>query len=180
MVRCSWVVQRRMGLCRDQPRRIIVTHHLAQINIGRMKAPLDAPSMAGFVTWLDIVNAIADGSSGFVWRLQTAEGDATSLRPYADDRILVNMSVWESLETLSTFVFDGLHRQVLRQRRQWFERFEGIYTALWWAPAGHVPSVEEAKERIEYLAANGPTPHAFTFKEHFPAPGPAISIAAPA
>jgi hypothetical protein len=155
-------------------------HHLAQINIGRLKAPLDDPSIAGFVAWLDIVNAVADASKGFVWRLQTAEGDATSLRPYADDRILVNMSVWESLDDLSGFVFDGLHRQVLRQRRQWFERFEGIYAALWWVPVGHIPTVEEAKERIEHLEAHGATPHAFTFKEHFAAPEPVVPVASPA
>jgi hypothetical protein len=155
-------------------------HHLAQINIGRIKAPIDDPVMSGFVAWLDVVNAMADSSPGFIWRLQTAEGDATSLRPYEDDRILVNMSVWQSLDELSTFVFDGLHRQVMKQRRQWFERFSGIYTALWWVPAGHIPTVDEAKERIEYLEAHGPTAYAFTFKEHFPAPGSTASLATPA
>jgi hypothetical protein len=151
-------------------------YQLAQVNIGRIKAPLDDPAMAGFVAWLEIVNAIADSSPGFVWRLQTAEGDATSLRPFEDDRMLVNMSVWASLEELDSFVYNGLHRQVLQQRRQWFERFEGFYSALWWVPSGHIPSVEEAKERLEYLEAHGPSPYAFTFKEHFPAPAGEISL----
>jgi hypothetical protein len=149
-------------------------YQLAQINVAQMKAPLDDPVMAGFVAWLEIVNAIADGSPGFVWRLQTAEGDATSLRVFDDERILVNISVWASLDELSSYVYNGLHRQVLQQRRQWFERFEGISTALWWVPRGHIPSVEEGKERLEYLQAHGPSPRVFTFKEHFPAPAEAL------
>jgi Domain of unknown function (DUF3291) len=153
-------------------------YHIAQINIGRIKAPLDDPLMAGFVNWLAIVNAMADDSPGFVWRLQSAEGDATALRPYGDDRILVNMSVWESIEALSAFVYDGLHSQVMRQRRQWFERFEGAYTALWWVPNGHIPSIEEAKERLDHLQAHGPTPYAFTFKQQFPAGVTEPSVAA--
>jgi hypothetical protein len=125
--------------------------------------------MEGFVARLDEINAIADDSPGFIWRLQTEEGNATNLRPFEDDFILVNMSVWASLSDLLAFVYKSQHRQVLQQRSRWFERFDGPYVALWWIPVGHIPSVEEAKARIAYLRAHGETPFAFTFKKSFPA-----------
>ena len=142
--------------------------HLAQINIGRIKAPLEDPVMFGFVSHLDELNAIADRSPGFVWRLQTYEGNATALRPYDDERILLNMSVWESIEQLRAYVYETVHADVLRQRREWFEKFERTYLALWWIPVGHIPSIEEAKARLDSLDANGPTPFAFTFRTTFP------------
>jgi hypothetical protein len=141
---------------------------LAQVNIARMKAPLEDPLMAGFVGRLDEINALADRSPGFVWRLQTSEGNATYLRPYDDDRILFNMSVWESLEALKAYVYRGPHVEVMRNRKEWFERFEAPYAALWWVPEGHIPSVDEAKKRLEHLSAHGPTPFAFTFQSAFP------------
>lgn len=147
-------------------------HHLAQVNIGRLKAPLDSPTLAGFVARLDEINALADRSPGFVWRLQTEEGNATYLRPYEDDRILFNLSVWETLNALREYVYKSAHAELLRQRQDWFTRFEGAFLALWWVPAGHVPSVEEAKERLAHLETHGPTPFAFTFKAVFP-PDPA-------
>src|SRR2546422_8033077 len=109
--------------------------HLAQINIGRMKAPLEDPAMAGFVARLDDINALADRSSGFVWRLQTEEGNATYLRPFDDERIIVNMSVWESIDALRAYVYGSAHAEVLRQRREWFEKFDRVFLALWWIPA---------------------------------------------
>jgi hypothetical protein len=142
--------------------------HLAQVNIARLKAPLESPLLAGFVARLDEINALADGSPGFVWRLQVGEGNATYLRPYDDDRILFNMSVWEGLEPLRAYVYLSAHRELLRQRQEWFSRFEGVYAALWWVPAGHRPSVDEAKKRLAHLQENGPTPWAFSFKEPFP------------
>ena len=145
-------------------------YNLAQVNIARMLAPLTDPLMAGFVAELDAVNALADSSPGFLWRLQTSEGNATDLRPYEDDLILVNLSLWASLTDLSTFVYKSRHRQVLQQRRHWFQRFDGPYLALWWVPSGHIPSVEEAKERLAHLNAQGETPYAFSFKKLFPAP----------
>lgn len=146
-------------------------YHLAQINIGRMLAPLDDPLMAGFVERLDTINALADGSPGFIWRLQTAEGDATAVRAYDDERIIINMSVWESLEALTAFVYASAHRPVMQRRRQWFERFNGAYIALWWIPEGHLPGVEEARERLDYMRVHGPTPFAFSFARPFAAPG---------
>src|SRR5438128_8657791 len=108
--------------------------HLAQVNIARMKASLDDPVMSGFVARLDEINALADCSPGFVWRLQTEQGNATYLRPYDDDRILFNLSLWETVEDLRTYVYHTAHAEVLRQRRQWFDHFAGIYVALWWIP----------------------------------------------
>ncbi len=147
-----------------------MTYQLAQLNIARMLAPLTDPMMAGFVGQLATINALADSSPGFVWRLQTEEGDATALRPYEDDYILVNLSVWSSVADLTAFVYKSGHRGVLQQRSQWFERFDGPYLALWWVPAGHIPSVEEAKERLDFLRTHGETPYAFSFKKLFPAP----------
>jgi len=142
--------------------------HLAQINIGRMNAPLDDPVMAGFVSRLDEINALAERSPGFVWRLQTNEGNATALRPYDDERIIINMSVWESIEHLRAYVYGTAHAELLGQRRDWFEKFDRTFLALWWIPAGHIPSIDEAKARLASLDASGPTPFAFTFKTTFP------------
>jgi len=128
---------------------------------------MDGPIMAGFVARLAEINALADQDPGFVWRLQTEDGDATAVRPYADQRILINMSVWADLDSLRAYVFRSLHASVMRQRREWFERFEGVYAALWWVPAGHRPTVEEAVSRLAQLEANGPTPFAFSFAQSF-------------
>jgi len=147
-------------------------YQLAQVNIARILAPLTDPIMAGFVARLDDINALADGSPGFVWRLQTEEGDATALRPYEDDRIIVNLSVWASLDDLFAFVYKSQHQEVKRLRRQWFERIDDYFISLWWVPAGHIPSVEEAKERLEYLREHAETPYAFSFKKSFSAPEP--------
>ena len=143
--------------------------HLAQINIGRMRGPIDGPVMRGFVDRLEEINALADGTPGFVWRLQTEAGNATYLRPYEDDEMMIiNMSVWETVEDLRNFVFSTRHAEVLRQRREWFEKLETPITALWWVPAGHVPSIDEAKKRLAHLQEHGPTPFAFTFRNVFP------------
>ena len=141
-----------------------MTFHIAQVNIARMKAPLESPVMAGFVARLAEINALADGSPGFVWRLQTDAGDATYLRPYDDDRILFNLSVWESVDALQTYVYKTAHAELLRDRRSWFEHFAAAYVALWWVPAGHVPGVDEAKQRLAHLDEHGPSQFAFTFK----------------
>lgn len=121
--------------------------------------------MAGFMTRLDDLNALADRSPGFVWRLQTLEGNATYFRPYEhDDRILLNMSVWETIDALRHYVYKTAHAEMLRHREEWFERFAGIYLALWWVPVGHIPGIDEAKKRLAHLDQYGPTQFAFTFK----------------
>jgi len=156
-------------------------YHLAQVNIGRMIAPLSDERMAGFVAKLEEVNALADASPGFIWRLQTPEGNATALQPYEDELILLNMSVWTSLESLSQYVYaiESEHRHVMKQRRRWFERFDGPYLALWWIPQGHIPTIEEARERLEYLRMYGDTTRAFSFKNSSPAPDTEGEILAP-
>jgi heme-degrading monooxygenase HmoA len=132
-----------------------------------MRAPLESETMAGFVARLDEINALADRSPGFVWRLQE-NGNATTLRPYDDDRILLNMSVWESLEALREYVYGSAHAELLRSRREWFTAFDGVFAALWWVPAGHMPTIDEARARIDHLESHGPSPTAFTFKTAFP------------
>ena len=147
-----------------------MSFYIAQVNIARALAPLDAALMAGFVARLDEINALADRSPGFVWRFQTEAGNATAVRPYADDRILFNMSVWATLDDLRQYVYRSAHAQLIGQRKDWFEKFESPYLALWWVPAGHTPTVEEAKARLERLQAQGESPEAFSFKRPFPAP----------
>ncbi len=142
---------------------------LAQINIARILAPLDDPIMAEFVANLDRINVLADAAPGFVWRLQSSAGNATSLRPY-DDTIIVNMSVWMDPDALHEYVFRTQHVEIMRQRKQWFSKFDGAYTCLWWITAGHIPSVEEAKERLEHLRTHGDSVYAFSFRNLFPPP----------
>ena len=140
---------------------------LAQLNVGRMLAPVDAPEIAGFVAELEPVNRLADASPGFIWRLQTAAGDATSIRPTEDDLFLINMSVWSSIESLRAFTYSTAHVEVLRRRREWFERLATAHLVLWWVPAGHIPTVDEALDRLDRLRRDGPTPAAFTFRTPF-------------
>ena len=142
-------------------------YRIAQVNIGRIKGRLEDPVMAGFVARLDEINALADNRPGFVWRLQTSEGNATYLRPYEDDRILLNMSVWETLEALKNYVYHTAHAELLRHRQEWFEKFAGAYAALWWVPVGHIPGIDEAKKRLAYIDQHGPCEFAFTFKAIF-------------
>lgn len=153
---------------------------LAQVNIALAREPLDAPLLAEFVAALEPVNAAADAADGFVWRLQDESGDATSIQVFGDDRLIVNMSVWESLAALRAFVFTNrAHLDVMRRRREWFQGMES-YLALWWVPAGHRPSVAEAEERLRLIRSRGPSPDAFTFRRHFPPPSASGSAAAEA
>lgn len=148
---------------------------LAQVNIARLVAPLETPALADFVAALDPVNAAADAAPGFVWRLQTEDGNATAVRAFEWDAgesagVIVNMSVWRDVESLAAFVYGEMHRQVLKRRREWFERMQEAYTACWWVPAGHRPSTVEGETRLQHLRSHGPTPHAFTLRTHFPPP----------
>jgi hypothetical protein len=149
---------------------------LAQINIGRLRAPIDGEQVKDFVDLLDPVNEVADASPGFVWRLQTEDGNATSAQAFEWDAagsagVIVNMSVWTDLESLGGFVYGALHRTVLRRRREWFERMPEAYTACWWVQTGHRPTTDEAEDRVRHLRQHGPTPLAFTLQQSFPAPG---------
>ena len=147
-----------------------MTFHVAQCNVVKLRAPLDSPEVADFVAALDPINALADAAPGFVWRLQSDDGDATSIRVFEDDQILLNMSMWESLDALKTYVYRSGHKEVLRRRREWAERFDGIQSALWWIRAGTVPAASEAVERLASLEHRGPTDFAFTFQSPFDAP----------
>lgn len=142
---------------------------LAQLNIAVMKAPLESPQMADFVANLDRINALAEAAPGFVWRLQTEEGDATALRPLGDN-VLVNMSTWADVASLNRYVYRTAHVEVMRRRKEWFEKMSEAYVVLWWVAAGHRPTIDEARQRLDHLRAEGPSPHAFTFRQAFPAP----------
>ncbi|WP_043268589.1 DUF3291 domain-containing protein [Streptomyces sp. CT34] len=152
--------------------------HLAQVNIGRTVAPLDSPELAEFVAQLPEINALAERSPGFVWRMVDDEGaDATGLRPDEnDDLLLVNCSVWESVEALRNFAYHTDHLRVLSRRREWFQGRAEAYQALWWIPAGHHPSVAEAMERVAMVREHGPGPGAFTFRNPYPAPAEAAQV----
>ena len=146
-----------------------MSYHLAQINVGRILHPIDDPRMAGFVAQLDPINALAEASPGFVWRLQSSSGNATDI-VYSDDPfMLVNMSVWESLEALRDYTYNSHHIGVFRERALWFEKMSLPNYCLWWVSAGHIPSVAEGRERLQHYQAHGATPFSFWFSQSFPA-----------
>jgi hypothetical protein len=153
-------------------------YQLAQINVGRTLAPLDDPQLAGFVERLDEINALADRSPGFVWRLQGESGNATDIAVSPDPNFIVNLSVWDDIESLFAYVYKTDHTRVMAQRRQWFEKPLGAFMALWWVPAARRPSAEEGLRRIEVLDRKGPTAEAFTFKMPFDAEGRRIDRSA--
>jgi Domain of unknown function (DUF3291) len=146
-------------------------YHLAQVNTATLRAPLDAPEMADFVAQIRSINAIADADPGFVWRLRSeGKDDATNIRAFSDERILLTLTVWKSLEALSDYVYRSAHAGVMRDRRRWFEKSDQPILALWWIPTGHIPTVAEAKERLEHLRLHGSTSYAFSFGKPFPSP----------
>ena len=149
---------------------MITKWHIAQINVGTTLYDADDPRMSGFMNRLDKINGLADQSPGFVWRLQSESDNATDIDVGRGANFIINMSVWESAEALFDFVYRTGHRGVMVKRRQWFERPNGPYQVLWWVPAGHRPTIEQANERLDHLKRHGPTAHAFTFKQRFPAP----------
>ena len=142
-------------------------YHLAQLNIAKMKFEIDSPELVDFVARLEEVNALADDSPGFVWRLQTDTGDATAIDFFGPDT-LVNMSVWQNIESLHDYVYRSAHKEVLARRKEWFARMLEAYSVLWWIPAGSIPTLEEAAQRLEELQKRGPSAAAFTFKQMFP------------
>ena len=144
-------------------------YHLAQLNVGIMRAPQDSPEMAEFMNALDAINLLAESSPGFVWRLKDETGNATSISVFDDDT-LVNMSVWEDRESLFKYVYNSGHTHYIGRRKEWFEMPTEAHMVLWWVPKGHIPTPEEAKERLLHLREHGPTEHAFTFKKYFPEP----------
>ena len=142
---------------------------LAQVNFGRLRAPVDHPMIKDFVDNLAPINALAEASPGFVWRLTGDGNNATDLQPFDDALIAINMSVWTDIPSLGAYVYRSDHVKIMRRRREWFEHMD-VFMVLWWVPAGHQPTIDEAKERLARLERFGPTPEAFTFKAPFPAP----------
>ena len=145
--------------------------HIAQLNVGTTVAPLASPELADFVAALDGINALAEASPGFVWRLKNDSGNATGIRASDDPNFIVNMSVWESIDALFAFVYISAHTKVMARRGEWFSKPDEAYQVLWWVPAGHEPTVDEALARLEHLRRHGSAAHAFTFKARYPAPG---------
>ncbi|MGV9450417.1 DUF3291 domain-containing protein [Streptomyces sp. NPDC003635] len=141
---------------------------LAEVNIARLRFPLDSPELKDFVDALDPVNADADSADGFVWRLQSEGGDATDIPVLGDEWLIINMSVWRDTDSLAAYMYQGRHREMLARRREWFEKVQEAMVAMWWVPAGHRPSVAEAESRLLHLRTNGPTPYAFTLRTSFP------------
>lgn len=153
-----------------------MTHHLAQVNVARLREPIEHPLLADFVGQLDAVNALADDAPGFVWRLETDEGNATSIQAFEEDvaegaGMIVNLSVWTDIERLKDFVYGVQHASVMRRRREWFHPMAEAYAACWWVPIGEVPTTDDAEDRVKHLREHGPTDYAFTLKRSFPAPG---------
>jgi hypothetical protein len=145
-------------------------YHLAQLNIARLRAPLDSPELADFVRLLPEINELAERSPGYVWRLQDESGDATAIRPFEPD-VIVNLTVWETVEALRDYTYRSGHLEPLRRRRDWFVVSGTPHLVLWWIPAGTLPTLGEASDRLADLARHGPTPAAFTLRAPFPAPG---------
>jgi hypothetical protein len=144
-------------------------YELAQLNIAVMKEPLESPGMADFVANLERINALAENSPGFVWRLKSDDGDATAFRPLGD-QTLINMSVWRDVQSLSDYVYKSAHVEIMRRRAEWFERMREAWVVLWWIPRGCRPALEEAIVKLERLRSHGPSSEAFTFRQAFPAP----------
>lgn len=153
-------------------------YHLAQINIAKAVAALDSPVMAGFVSRLEEINAMAEQAKGFVWRLQSEGGDATSIHVFDDPDIYINMSVWETPDDLKNFVYRTAHVELLRDREAWFSRLPEQHQAAWWVPAGYRPSALEGRERLLMIREHGPSAAAFTLARPFPQPEEAASQAA--
>lgn len=143
-------------------------HQLAQLNIAQARAEMDADLMSGFTARIDEINRLAESAPGFVWRLQDEQGDATALRVFNDPLMLVNMSIWESLEALQDYVYQSLHVELMKERKDWFHKMGEVHQVLWWVPAGHIPGIEEAKMRLEQIRSQGPCREAFSFARPFP------------
>ncbi|EMP56618.1 hypothetical protein MSNKSG1_04766 [Marinobacter santoriniensis NKSG1] len=150
-------------------------YQIAQLNIATLKSPIDSPELADFVANLDRINRLAEDTAGFVWRLQTEEGDATGIDYFGSDKI-VNLSLWESVEALHNYVYRSAHVEIMRRKKEWFHKMSEAHMVLWWVRVGHIPSIEEAAQKLNTLQESGPTSEAFTFKKAFPAPSELASV----
>jgi hypothetical protein len=150
-------------------------YQIAQLNIASLLAPINSPQLSDFVANLDRINALADGSPGFVWRLQTEDGDATGIDYFGPDKI-VNLSLWDSVEALHNYIYRSAHVEIMRRKKEWFHRMGEAYMVLWWVPEGHLPTIEEAAQKLNSLRECGPSTEAFTFKKAFPAPSEPTNV----
>lgn len=141
--------------------------HLAQLNIAKARDTMNSEAMKGFVNRLDEINALADSKFGFVWRLQTEDGDSTSIQAFDDPALIVNMSVWTDIDSLKNFVYKSIHVELIRDREAWFSKVQQVHQVLWWIPENHIPSIEEGKIKLQHLEENGPSEQAFTFAKPF-------------
>jgi len=153
----------------------VSNYHIAQLNIAKLLAPIDSPQLSDFVANLDGINALAEESPGFVWRLQTEEGDATGIDYFGSDKI-VNLSLWDSVDALHNYVYRSAHVDIMRRKKEWFHRMGEAYMVLWWVPEGHIPSIDEAAQKLNTLRECGPSTEAFTFKKPFPSPNEITSV----
>lgn len=147
-----------------------MTYQLAQINIGRILGLPDSEIMKPFMDALDEINALADASPGFVWRLQTDSGNAMDVRAFDDPYLAINISVWESVDALFDYTYKSMHTDYLKRRKEWFEPYGKHHACMWWVPSGHRPTTAEAIERLDHFNQHGATEYAFSFKNRFPAP----------
>ena len=148
----------------------MTTFQIAQVNVAQAKADMESELMRGFVSRLDEINALADRADGFIWRLKEDSGSATAIRVFDDPLLLINMSVWADLEALKNYVYKSLHVELIKDREAWFNKMGESHQALWWIPAGHIPSTEEARKKLEYIRKHGPSAQAFTFAKPYPMP----------
>lgn len=144
---------------------------LAQVNIARMLAPIDSPVMADFVANLDRINALAESSDGFIWRLKDEHDNATAIKVFEDDYLIINMSVWTNIDSLHKYVYQTSHAEIFKRRKEWFEKMTDMHMALWYVPEGHQPTPHEARKKLEFLQKNGETAAAFSFRRNFSADG---------
>jgi hypothetical protein len=147
----------------------VIKYDIAQLNIATLLAPIDSPQLSDFVANMDRINALAEESPGFVWRFQTKDGDATGIDYFCSGKT-VNLSLWDSIEALHNYVYRSAHVEIIRRKKEWFHKMGEAYMVLWWVPAGHIPSIEEAAQKLSILRERGPSAEAFTFKKIFPVP----------
>ena len=150
----------------------MASFHIAQVNVAQAKADMESELMRGFVSRLDEINALADRADGFIWRLQEDSGSATAIRVFDDPLLLINMSVLADLEALKHYVYKSLHVELIKDREAWFNKMGESHQVLWWIPAGHIPSTEEARKKLEFIRKHGPSAQAFTFAKPYPMPMP--------
>lgn len=145
-------------------------YHLAQLNIANAVASMDSPEMAGFVARLDEIHELSDNADGFIWRWESGSVDSSVVDIFGDPRLLVNLSLWESVESLKHFVYKTVHVELIRDREAWFDKMPEMHQVVWWVPEGHIPSVTEAKQKLDTLRADGPSEAGFSMARPYPMP----------